>query len=122
MLRDENEQRALIPRLMAVALAGFAIYGVVATIVLNGLWSTYHVWWPWVPAARWHDASVGNLLLAYTIGLIAANGVCLPSFYFYGLLAGVRTTMLSVAAQRSRGWRPERSLWLASCRFTWRWP
>ena len=80
-------------------LAGFAIYGVVATIVLNAFWSTYHVWWNWVPAARWREFNAGNLVLAYTIGLIAANGICLPSFYFYGLLAGVRTTMLSVAAQ-----------------------
>ncbi len=103
LLRDENEQRTLIPRLLAVALAGFAIYGVVATIVLNAFWSTYHVWWNWVPAARWREFNAGNLVLAYTIGLIAANGICLPSFYFYGLLAGVRTTMLSVAAQALKG-------------------
>jgi len=103
LLRDKNEQRTLIPRLLAVALSGFAIYGVVATLVLNAFWSTYHVWWDWVPAAHWRDLSAGNLVLAYTIGLIAANGVCLPSFYFYGLLAGVRTTMLSVAAQALKG-------------------
>ena len=103
LLRDENEQRALIPRLLAVALAGFAIYGVVATIVLNAFWSTHHVWWQWVPAANWPERSAGNLILAYTIGLIAANGICLPSFYFYSLLAGVRTTMLSVAAQALKG-------------------
>lgn len=103
MLRNENEQRRLIPRLLAVALSGFAIYGIVATIVLNALWTTYHVWWHWVPAARWGNWSIGNLLLAYTIGLIAANGVCLPSFYFYSLLAGVRATMLSVAAQALKG-------------------
>ena len=103
LLRDENEQRALIPRLLAVALAGFAIYGVVATIVLNAFWTTYHVWWQWVPAANWRELNAGNLMLAYTIGLIAANGICLPSFYFYSLLAGVRTTMLSVAAQALKG-------------------
>ena len=103
LLRDHDQQRLLIPRMLAVALAGFAIYGVVATLVLNALGSTYHLWWSWVPAARWRDPSVGNLVLAYTIGLIAANGVCLPSFYFYGLLAGVRTTMLSVTAHALKG-------------------
>jgi hypothetical protein len=103
LLRDEREQRKLIPQLLAVAVIGFAIYGVVATIVLNGLGATYGIWWNWVPAAHSADRSVGNLLLAYTIGLIAANGVCLPSFYFYSLLAGVRTSMLSVAAQAAKG-------------------
>jgi len=103
LMRDETQQRLLIPRLLGIALVGFAIYGVVATIVLNGLASTYGVWWSWVPEARWRNASVANLSLAYTIGLIAANGVCLPSFYFYGLLAGVRTTMLGVVTQALKG-------------------
>ena len=29
-------------------------------------------------------------------GLVAASGVCLPSLYFYCLLAGVRMTMVEV--------------------------
>ena len=29
-------------------------------------------------------------------GLIAASGICLPSLYFYALLAGVRMTMVDV--------------------------
>ena len=29
-------------------------------------------------------------------GLIGATGICLPSLYFYGLLAGVRMTMMDV--------------------------
>ena len=36
-------------------------------------------------------------------GLIAANGICLPSFYFYGLLAGIKTTMLGVTAHAIKG-------------------
>ena len=32
------------------------------------------------------------------LGLVAATGVCLPSFYFYGLLAGVKLSMLQSAA------------------------
>jgi hypothetical protein len=35
--------------------------------------------------------------------MIAANGICLPSFYFYALLAGVHTTMLSVATHAMKG-------------------
>ena len=36
-------------------------------------------------------------------GFVLATGVCLPSFYFYALLAGVRMTMLQVTAHIMRG-------------------
>ena len=45
------------------------------------------------------DGSAEALIAAYAIGLIAATGICLPSLYFYGLLAGVRMTMLDVVIQ-----------------------
>ena len=60
---------------------------------------------PSVLAEGWSNAvqpAVG-LWLAYTVGLVAATGVCLPSFYFYGLLAGVQTTFLQVAAHCLKG-------------------
>ncbi|HUY91754.1 MAG TPA: hypothetical protein VMV10_23630 [Pirellulales bacterium] len=102
LLRDPARQREIIPRLLAVALGGFAIYGVAATVVLNAI--ADKTYWPqFVPMARWSDASAPNLLAAYAIGLIAANGVCLPSFYFYGLLAGVKTTLLGVTAHAMKG-------------------
>lgn len=102
LLRDAARQREFIPRLLAVALGGFAIYGAAATIVLNAI-ADKSQWPQFVPAARWNDASAPNLLAAYAIGLIAANGVCLPSFYFYGLLAGVKTTLLGVTAHAMKG-------------------
>ena len=102
LLREAARQREFIPRLLAVALGGFAVYGAAATIVLNAIADKSH--WPQVvPAARWNEASAPNLLAAYAIGLIAANGVCLPSFYFYGLLAGVKTTLLGVTAHAMKG-------------------
>ena len=36
-------------------------------------------------------------------GLDRRNGICLPSFYFYGLLAGIKTTMLGVTAHAIKG-------------------
>ncbi len=103
LLRDPIAQRELIPRLLAISLAGFTAYGAVTTLVLNALATTRGFWLPGVPAAHWPSASVANLTLGYALGLIAANGVCLPSFYFYGLLAGVRTTMLTVVAHAVHG-------------------
>ncbi len=52
----------------------------------------------WVPSARWADGTWASLTLAYVLGLVAATGVCLPSFYFYGLLAGVKLSMLQATA------------------------
>jgi hypothetical protein len=42
-------------------------------------------------------------VLAYNLGLVGATGICLPSFYFYGLLAGIRISMLDVTAHAMKG-------------------
>ena len=55
-----------------------------------------------MPTARWSDATAANLVLAYDLGLIAATGICLPSFYFYGLLAGLRISMLQVSTHATK--------------------
>jgi hypothetical protein len=41
--------------------------------------------------------------MAYTLGLVMATGVCLPSFYFYSLLAGIRVSALQVVGQVMKG-------------------
>ena len=94
LLREEAHAPDLIPRLLAVALMGFTVFGIAATVIVNlgGELPS------WAPKARWSDGSGASLTLAYVVGLIAATGVCLPSFYFYGLLAGVKLTMLQAAA------------------------
>jgi len=60
-------------------------------------------WLPYLPAAYVDDLTAANLSLGYTLGLIAANGICLPSFYFYNLLAGVKITMLGVTSHAVKG-------------------
>ena len=94
LAREDSLQPVLVPRFLAIALVGFTIFGVAATVVLNAS----GVWPSWVPRATWPGPSAANLILAYDLGLIAASGVCLPSFYFYGLLAGVKLTMLQAVA------------------------
>jgi hypothetical protein len=98
LMRDVMFAPDLIPRLLAIALIGFAVFGVAVTLVVN-LAGTQP---SWVPSARWPDGAWGSLTLAYVLGLVAATGVCLPSFYFYGLLAGVRLTMLQATAHAVR--------------------
>jgi hypothetical protein len=92
-MRDATRQPELMARFLAIALTGFTIFGVAQTLVLNASGD-----WPsWIPSARWTGRSAANLALAYDVGLVAAAGICLPSFYFFGLLAGLRITMLEVA-------------------------
>jgi hypothetical protein len=103
LLRTEAGQNALIPRLLAIAMASFGLYGVTLTAVLNGLRAVHGFWQPGVPAAYLNSTSCGSLALAYCLGMIAANGICLPSFYFYALLSGIRVTMVGVVAHALKG-------------------
>jgi hypothetical protein len=94
LIREEADAPELIPRLLGIAFVGFTIFGIAATLILN-LGGSLPAW---VPRARFSDGTWANLTLAYVLGLIAATGVCLPSFYFYGLLAGIKLTMLQSVA------------------------
>lgn len=105
LTRDETRQADLVPRFIAISLVGFTIFGIAATVMLNTAIAVEGVdtWPKAIPAAHWGDWSVANLTLAYSIGLVAATGICLPSFYFFGLLAGVRPTVLGVLAHAMKG-------------------
>jgi hypothetical protein len=115
MIRETGRQAQMLPRLLATSLVAFTIFGIAMTLVLSaaGVWphltpieqslATSHPWLIqferhdtatfWTP---WLNGDAFRLIAAYAIGLIAATGICLPSLYFYGLLAGVRMTMLDV--------------------------
>ena len=95
LIREDSLAPELIPRLLAVALVG-----------IHDVRNRGHAD-PEPGALRsphgclgrsWSDGTWANLTLAYALGLVAATGVCLPSFYFYGLLAGVKLSMLQSAA------------------------
>ncbi|MGH2603370.1 MAG: hypothetical protein ACRDJ9_28800, partial [Dehalococcoidia bacterium] len=116
LIRDRARQPELVPRFLAIALAGFLFYGLAMAIVLNAadvrpqlapvedwLDGTASRLIRFAPLAgdaglveRWLHSGLLALPAAYGLGLIAATGVCLPSLYFYGLLSGVRMSMLDV--------------------------
>ena len=99
LVRQPDQQGALITRFLAIALLGFTVFGVPLSVALN----IAERWPEWVPAAKWGDWSAVNVVLAYNLGVIGAVGICLPSFYFYGLLAGVKISMLQVTAHAMKG-------------------
>jgi hypothetical protein len=122
LARGATNQREMIPRFLAIGLSGYLAYGIALSVLLG----VAHVWpqltavsvWlndPSAPLAHfawtanstwwqpWFDGSAIRLVAAFSLGMIGSVGICLPSFYFYGLLAGVRTSMLHVTLIALKG-------------------
>lgn len=117
VIRQPYVHSELVPRFLAIALIGFTLFGVAVAIVVGSVGA-----WPQLTSIRdvlsaggkllrfqdlgdgtgiavpWLDGSALQLIAAYDLGLIASAGVCLPSLYFYGLLSGVRMSMLDVVS------------------------
>jgi hypothetical protein len=102
LLQDERRPADLIPRFLAIALLSFSLYGWTMVLVL---FAAPPESVPSVLADGWsNDARPAlGLWLAYALGLVAATGICLPSFYFYGLLAGIRISFLQVVSHCLKG-------------------
>jgi hypothetical protein len=116
VLRQRTAHAVLLPRLLAIALTGFILFGVTMSLVLtvsnrwpaltaidawidapsSGLLSFEAVDSQWGKLSPWVSGQALVLTAAYAFGLVAASGVALPSLYFYCLLAGIRMTMLEV--------------------------
>jgi len=93
VVKDEPSQPRAILNLLLLGLLGISLYSAVFTVIVALAPPV-----DWMPPVSLKDPSGARPLLTYTIGMVEALGICLPSFYFYGLLAGVRATMLQVAA------------------------
>jgi hypothetical protein len=103
LAREQDEQPFLIPRFLAVGLTSFSLFALALVLTLGAAPAGAL---PWPLAATWaaHPTEAGLALwLAYALGFTLTTGVCLPSFYFYALLAGVRVSWLQVTAQVMRG-------------------
>lgn len=99
--RDPERQVELIPRLLTLALTSFALFSTVLVLLFLAAKTEA------VPFILEHwNASSGPALalgLAYPAGMVAATGICLPTFYFFGLLAGVRISVLQVTTHVLKG-------------------
>ncbi len=93
VVKDEPSQPRAVLNLLLLGLAGISLYSAVFTAI-----AALAPRVDWMPPVALADPSAARPLLTYSIGMVGALGICLPSFYFYGLLAGVRASMLQVAA------------------------
>jgi hypothetical protein len=103
LARDESRQLLLLPSLLAIGLVSFSLFALALVLTLGAAPAEAL---PEVLAERWAAHRIGCALalgLAYALGFTLATGVCLPSFYFYGLLAGVRVSWAQVTAQIMKG-------------------
>jgi hypothetical protein len=116
IIRDPALAAELVPRFLAVSLLGFTLFGVALAVVMHSVGvhpelasvkdmldgnATTLIRFETFGSSS--DAGVlqfavgaWRLIAAYDLGLIAAAGVCLPSLYFYGLLAGIPMSMARV--------------------------
>jgi hypothetical protein len=103
LARDAGKQMLLLPSLLTIGLVSFSLFALALVLTL-GIASVEAL--PELLAERWASrpmASAVALWLAYALGFTLTTGVCLPSFYFYGLLAGVRVSWAQVTAQIMKG-------------------
>jgi hypothetical protein len=103
--RDPRRQGELVPRFLLIAVAGYLVYSCTMVLLINLAPAATGDLGPVplpLPPARWDDGSALGLPLAYTLSIVLASCVCLPSFYFYSLLAGVRITWLQIVGLITR--------------------
>jgi hypothetical protein len=103
LTRDGARQPLLIPSFLGIGLASFSLFALALVLTFT---AAPIAALPGPFADSWPDHPVGSavaLWAAYSLGFTLATGVCLPSFYFYGLLAGVRVTALQVTSQIMKG-------------------
>jgi hypothetical protein len=117
--RTDSRKVELASRLLAISLASFALYGLAMSVTFSAARQWPRVvspveWWngfdmrpvTFVPTGAPGPQAATRalrLIVAYSFGLIAASGICLPSLYFYGLLSGLRMTMSDVVVHSLKG-------------------
>src|SRR5262249_23311556 len=103
LARDASRQLLLLPSLLAIALVSFSLFALGLVLTLGAAPAEAL---PELLAERWsahRTPSALALWLAYALGFTLTTGLCLPSFDFYGLLAGVRVSWAQVTALIMKG-------------------
>lgn len=96
---DRQSAAALLPQLVAIGAVGVAAWAVVhgGLLVANGAALAP---WPLADGPGWWAPIA--LFVSFEVAFLAAQLVGLPSFYFYGLLAGIHTHGWRIAVESLR--------------------
>lgn len=98
-LADEDLQTALLPRLLAIAIACLFAYGLVMWAVVAS--TRTHL--PFMTGSSTAHPWILSFPLAYSLGMIGAVGICLPSFYFFALQCGFQPSLRNIVIAISGG-------------------
>ncbi|MCI0743181.1 MAG: hypothetical protein L0Y72_29490, partial [Gemmataceae bacterium] len=103
--RQPAWQRELFPRFLLIGECSYLLFALVMVFLLNLAPAAAYPHNPWLdlPPASWSDGTALGLVFAYTVGILLSACVCLPSFYFYSLLAGVKMSWLQITSLVGKG-------------------
>jgi hypothetical protein len=116
LLAIDGNKVELATRFLGIALTSFLLFGVAMSVACDaaGVWPKLTPLAQWLDdpslefvtyqaapetgpfAQSWLTGQAERLVIAYAFGLVAASCVCLPSLYFYSLLAGLRMSLTEV--------------------------
>src|SRR5581483_11957144 len=102
MSRDAREPVDSIPRFLVIVLSSLTAYAVVFYLMI-ALAPEDAVPLMLRPHFSPSVGSAVSLWSAYALGLVAAAGICLPSFYFFAILAGLRISFLQTTMHVMKG-------------------
>lgn len=103
--RDPANQRELFPRFLLISQVSTLAFALVMVLIINLVPSATLTLATGlaIPPADWRDGSALALPLAYNLSIVLAACVCLPSFYFFSLLAGAQITWLQIVSIVGKG-------------------
>jgi hypothetical protein len=99
VLADPDDQERVLPRLLGIATSSLFLYGLVMWVVVAATGTEL----PFMTGAA--GGRPGNLsfAFAYSLGIVGAVGICLPSFYFFALQCGFRPTLRNIVVAVAGG-------------------
>lgn len=98
-IRVENGQEHTLRRLLTIAMASFFLYGLVMSFVVTMTGAQLS----FMTGPDGGRPGPLSFSLAYSLGLIGAVGICLPSFYFFALQCGFRPTLRGIVVAIAGG-------------------
>ena len=103
--REPALQGELFPRFLLISQASTLAFSAMMILVINLVPKAALVggFGLPIPSADWRDLTALALPLSYNLATVLAACVCLPSFYFYCLLAGVPMTWLQIVSLVGKG-------------------
>lgn len=98
-IRVEHGQEHTLRRLLTIAMASFFVYGLVMSFVVSMTGAQLS----FMTGPEGGRPGTLSFSLAYSLGLIGAVGICLPSFYFFALQCGFRPTLRGIVVAIAGG-------------------